>query len=237
MLFFERWILKNAKSVHFLGKSEAEHIDSIIRLNNKTVIPNGQDMDELAFEYAQLVKKKQPVFGFCGRMDMYYKGLDMLLEAFIKYKQKNGQGTLWLIGEGNDQSCLNEQVRKANMHEHVIFYGKKFGEEKLNIIANMDVFVHPSRSEGSPTAVLEAAGLGIPCIISTATNVGEIMEKNEAGVHIKENNPEKIMQALFHAEEMFFAGELKPMGERAAQAVKNEFNWKAIAKRLIEIYQ
>lgn len=233
---FERWILKHAKRVHFLGKSEAEHIDSLIRLNNKVVIPNGQDMDDLTFEYSQLVKRKQPVFGFCGRMDMYYKGLDMLLEAFFEYKRKNGQGALWLIGDGEDQSYLYEQVCKSDMHEHVTFYGKKFGEEKLNIIANMDAFVHPSRSEGSPTAVLEAAGLGIPCLISTATNMGEIIESNGAGIHIKENNPLKISEALFKAEQMFFAGELKPMGARASQLVKSEFNWSVIARKLMEIY-
>ena len=82
---FEKQILKHAKKVHFLGKSEFDHISKIVKLDNKIIIPNGQCFEELQFEFQRLEKKINPVFGFCGRLDIYYKGLDLLLESFADY--------------------------------------------------------------------------------------------------------------------------------------------------------
>ncbi|MEO1337322.1 MAG: protein kinase, partial [Myxococcota bacterium] len=46
-----------------------------------------------------------------------------------------------------------------------------FGEERDARIAAADAFVHPSRHEGMPTAVLEAGSLGRPVIVTPGTNL------------------------------------------------------------------
>lgn len=232
----ERTLLKGAKKVHFLGASEFSHIDSLLPLHNKLLIPNGQDMRELTFEYSQLQPKSEPVFGFCGRLDSYYKSLDMLMTAFANYKSKKGSGRFWIIGDGPDRIALESQVQQLGITEHVTFWGSMFGSEKLNYIANMDVFFHPSRSEGSPTAVLEASGLGIPCVVSTATNMGDVIEQYDAGIHLTTNDVQHITKAFFLTEELFYSGELKPMGERAIKMIRAEYDWKTIAGKLIEAY-
>ena len=234
---YEKPILKNAKKVHFLGQSEYDHITKIVRLNNKVIIPNGQCFEELKFEYKSVDREKEPVFGFCGRLDIYYKGLDVLIESFTDYINKNGQGLLWLIGDSPERKKLEQKVIANNISNKVVFYGAKYGEEKLNLIANMDVFVHPSRSEGSPTAVLEAAALNRPLLVTTGTNIGELVDQYNAGLHIKKLDVESIRLALHDFEKMFHNDQLKPLGNNAASMVKDNFDWIKIAQQLSAVYE
>ncbi|MBY0574697.1 MAG: glycosyltransferase, partial [Undibacterium sp.] len=48
------------------------------------------------------------------------------------------------------------------------------------------VFAHPSRNEGLPTSVLEVAAMGIPCVVTDATNVGDAIREYNAGAVIAE---------------------------------------------------
>ncbi len=234
---YEKFILKNAKKVHFLGKSEFDHISKIVQLDNKIIIPNGQCLQELDFKFQELQQNIHPVFGFCGRLDSYYKGLDLLIESFAAYVNNQGNGILWLIGDSTERKNLEQKVIAHNISNRVVFYGAKYGDEKLNLIANMDVFVHPSRSEGSPTAVLEAAALARPLLVSTGTNVGELVDKYNCGIHIKELNTESISKALHDFEKLYHQNILKQQGENATVMVKENFDWIRIAQQLSEVYE
>ncbi len=233
---YEKTILREAKKVQFLGQSEYEHIAKIVTLNNKVIIPNGQNFEELNFEYHKMHRKHTPVIGFCGRLDIYYKGLDLLIDGFAAYHKKGGKGELWLIGDGPDRPILEEQVKTLNLSDHVTFMGARYGKDKLNRIANMDLFCHTSRSEGSPTAVLEAAALKRPLLVSTATNVGELVEKRKCGIHLKKNDSNTIAHALLNFDQSFEKGEHLLMGNSALKMVEDEFNWLSIAKKLVDVY-
>jgi glycosyltransferase involved in cell wall biosynthesis len=233
---YEKTILRNAKMVQLLGQSEFDHLGTIVRLSNKIVISNGQDFSELEFEYSNMRKKHIPVFGFCGRMDIYYKGLDLLVEGFVDYCKKGGDGELWLIGDGPDRPQLEALCKHYKVQDRVVFMGARYGQDKINRIANMDVFCHPSRSEGSPTAVLEAGALGKPLIVSTATNVGVDVEKNNAGFHIRQCTSKSVEGALFDFLKAYKAGKHTELGQNAQEMVKTQYSWCAVTKKLLEVY-
>ena len=236
ILGFEKKMLRNARMVQFLGKSEYDNISKILTLKNKIIIPNGQSFEELNYVYHYIQHRKFPVFGFCGRLDNYYKGLDLLINAFASYAMSNGTGELWLIGNGPDRQKLEQQVIAHNLSSRIRFFGAKYGAEKYNLIANMDVFVHPSHSEGSPTAVLEAAALGLPLLVTTGTNVGSMVDEYKCGMHIPDNSVETIAAALNAFDVIFKDGGLNEMKEASLKMVKAEFDWTKVAVRLKEIY-
>lgn len=237
LFLYEKKILRNAQKVQFLGHSEFEHINNLISLSNKVIIPNGQNFEELTFDFEPLHRQNSPVFGFCGRMDIYYKGLDLLVEGFAGYIHNGGRGELWLIGDGAGKEDLMKQCDHYAISDRVKFLGALYGTEKLNRISNMDVFCHPSRSEGSPTAVLEAGALNRPLIVSHATNTGELVVSYNCGENIGVASARTIQRALFNMERNYDDGLLPAMGSRACQMVSTEFNWNTIAKQLNGIYQ
>ena len=232
-LLFDRYILKNAWKVIFSGHIEYGDVDFLIKNINKKIVHNGQDIKDLNFSFSNITSEHRPVFGFLGRVDNYHKGLDKLFSGFCQYKKNGGRGILWVVGDGNDKSLLIEYSIKNGLFNDVVFWGAKYGDEKYNLIANMDVFVHTSRFEGFPMAVLEAAGLGKPLLLSKGTNFGKHVDKFKSGIVLNENTTIEIKDALFLFERYEKEGRLEEFSENSLNMIKTDFNWNAICEQLI----
>lgn len=231
---FEARIIKKAQAVQFLGQTQYDFIDSWIKLKNKVLIPNGQNLDELSFHPEPKKEITYPIFSYCGRLDRRHKGLDILLEGFTRYRESGGKGRLWLIGDGKDRKSLQAQAEILGIKKLVKFWGSWYGEEKLRLLNQTDAFIHTSRYEGMPTGVLEAAGIGLPCLLTSPTNLGAFFEEKSAGFHIKINDPNAVAAMLLKAEEKKELGRLKQMGKNAQQLIAQDFNWDTITNQVLE---
>ena len=234
---FETFILSNAYAVQFLGKTQYHAVDKLLPLRRKVLIPNGQNLDELDFEWQPMDRPQELVISFCGRLDVTTKGLDLLFAAFSNFLRNGGKAWLWLIGDGQDRQKLEEDAARLGIAKKVVFWGSKYGNEKLNLLAHSDAFVHTSRNEGMPTGVLEAAGIGLPVILSPETNLAEIFAEAHAGWHATPNTVESITDVLFQTEQAWHTQQIKDMGQRARELVETKFNWKSIAGRLVAAYE
>ncbi len=231
---FEKSFLRNALAVHVLGKSGFDHLGAILPDCRKVIIPNGQDLDELP--KMDRVSNTHIRFVFCGRLDQQHKGLDLLLKGFGKYIKNGGAGKLDLIGDGADAVVLKQMAIDEQVTESVCFHGAKYGMEKWELINRGDVFMHTSRMEGFPIAVVEAAGMGLPCIVSEATNIASYIREAQAGIALGENTPDQITEAMSQGELLFRKDQLKPLGIHARQMIATRFNWQEIAKNLFQVY-
>jgi len=96
------------------------------------------------------------------------KNIESLIECLPKIQAKN----IYLIisGDGSTEAdlhykdSLQELANKLGVGKQVIFTGWLEKEELWKIYLSADIFVLPSKSEGMPNAILEALGLGLPCI-------------------------------------------------------------------------
>lgn len=231
---FEKHILRHARAVQLLGKSGFENTGKLEYNCNRVLIPNGQAISDLP----TLPKKENThiKFGFCGRIDQNHKGLDLLLKGFAIYRQEGGRGTLDLIGDGADRKALIELAEDYNLTKSITFHGARFGQEKFALMNQADVFVHTSRMEGFPMAVLEAAGLGIPCLVSFPTNMAEYIQRANAGLALNRNNPSTIAKALQILEVEHDRGHLKDWGANAKKMIRDNFSWENIAEQLYQVY-
>lgn len=234
---FEHFILKNAKVVHLLGKSEEDHVAKLLpNLTNIHTIPNGQNLEAIPKITIDKSKRKHPIFGFLGRLDKNHKGLDLMLDGFALYVKMGGNGTLEFVGNGVDMDFLQNKTQELQLHDKITFHGAKYGDEKFDYVANFDVFLHTSRMEGFPTAVLEAAALGLPCITSEATNINDYIRKYDAGYALPENTPTCIGETMLAAEKAMHDKTLNEKGANALKMVHSEFTWEKVAEALVEIY-
>ena len=234
---FESKVIRDAKRIQLLGINEYDFLDTLTKKARKCLIPNGQDLTVIPMYTKKEQSKVAPVFGFCGRLATFHKGLDLMFEGFQIYLKNGGTGTLELIGDSEERATLEQLAEDLGIADSVIFHGKKFGEAKYNLLHQMDVFLHTSRMEGFPTAVLEAAAMRIPTLTSEATNINDFVKKHNSGFLLLENTPTEIAQLMATAKDYFSKNQLTEMGLRGRKMVEQEFDWKHIAERLVEIYE
>jgi len=127
-------------------------------------------------------------------------------------------------------------VLKLGIQDKVVFHGAIFGLKKFQTIKQFDVFLHTSRMEGFPLAVLEAAALSIPCITSEATNINGYIQKYSAGIALSNNTPSSIASAMSLATDFYQQNHLFVYGKNARKMVTTSFDWKNIAQQLLQAY-
>lgn len=229
---FESRLISEAKAIHIVGASEVEDIKRLAIPKRIALIPNGQNLDDFCYSPISRSNNDQPVFGFCGRLAAQHKGLDLLIDGFAIYRKRGGAGNLWLIGSGPDEKALRARAERFDLAGKVEFIGPLFGSEKIKRISQMDIFVHTSRWEGLPTAVLEAAGLSKPLLISTATNLADYVNRWRCGFVLEKNTPQHIADALSVIATKHQTGELRFLGKNANSMISRDFQWSSIANRI-----
>jgi glycosyltransferase involved in cell wall biosynthesis len=102
--------------------------------------------------------ERRPVFAFVGH-GIVRKGLDVLLEA---WEQAAPDGTLLLAGPIDDE--LRSAYASTLARPDVTELG--YVKDIASVYAAADAFVFPTHEEGGPQVIYEAAGCGLPSIVS-----------------------------------------------------------------------
>jgi glycosyltransferase involved in cell wall biosynthesis len=98
------------------------------------------------------------------------KGVDLLIDALAALRHAGQTLTLTIVGRGKARLELEEQARRAGLHEAIRFVSPLRAREAF---ALGRILVVPSRAESFPYIVLEAAAAGKPLVV---TKVGGIVE-------------------------------------------------------------
>jgi glycosyltransferase involved in cell wall biosynthesis len=90
------------------------------------------------------------------------KGLDLLLTAAVAIRRRHSQLQLVILGAGPEEAALKNLASVLDLEEHVRFAG--YAAEPGIYFRGATLFVLPSRYEGMPNALLEAAAAGLPIV-------------------------------------------------------------------------
>jgi glycosyltransferase involved in cell wall biosynthesis len=96
-----------------------------------------------------------------GRL-AYQKNYPMLIRAMTHLPDAR----LDIIGGGPDEASLRALAEELGLNDRVVFRGRHPRAEALRLLADGDVFAQVSRFEGHSLALIEAARLGIPLVVS-----------------------------------------------------------------------
>lgn len=134
------------------------------------VIKNGIDVSKFTFsqESREIVKDKlkldgQFVIGHVGRFNKV-KNHSFLLQIFNEVKKQHSHSTLMLIGTGELDNEIKNEVAKIGLTDAVLFLG--YQENTESYLSAMDAFVLPSIHEGLSIAAAEAQASDLYCFLS-----------------------------------------------------------------------
>lgn len=158
-----------------------------------------------------------------------YKGLDLLALALAELGGR-GVPCRWVaLGPDQTRGRLPRFARRLGVS--ALFLGPVPPAVVRRWLRRADVFVQPSRAEGSPMAVLEAMAAGRPVVASAVGGVPDIVAR--AGLLTAPGDPAALARALARVlGDRRLAARLAALARRRAGA----FTWDAAARRYLRLY-
>lgn len=143
---------------------------STLRKPQLTVLPNPVDADAIRSPHPHAGNQWHgpgPHLLAIGRLS-FEKGFDLLLEAFASLRVKFPQAELTILGKGPELVPLTLLRNELRLQDSVRFPGYVSHPERF--FSGATLYVLPSRQEGLPNAMLEAAAGGLPIVALPASD-------------------------------------------------------------------
>ena len=193
-------------------------------------ISNGVDLSEI-YEVRQrrtLETKPQPLkIGYIGRL-VPLKNTDQILSAHRLLRQTIPDAELHIVGAGE----LYDQILQAHGQDGVQVYG--FRKDRLELLANFDLLVLASETEGTPRSVMEAMGMGVPVVAYDIPGVRTLIEHRKTGMLATYGSSSELARFCI---ELARDRELaKVIAINAMNRIEQEFSGSILAARYASLY-
>jgi glycosyltransferase involved in cell wall biosynthesis len=203
------------------------------------VIPSGVDTDVFRPTAARGEAKTRlglpgagPVIGTVGRLEPR-KGTATLVEAVAVLR--NGghhDAMLVVVGDGPLRRELGAAAERLGIQEHVRFLGDRGDVDA--VLAALDVFVLPSRTEGMSNALLEAMAMAHPVVATAVGGTPEVVADGQSGLLVPADDPGTMAAAI--ARLLDAPGLAARLGAAARQTVEERYGVRRMVRRLEAVY-
>lgn len=153
------------------------------------------ESDKLELRKKLNISENDFVFIFVGRI-VADKGINELISAFDDFSKSNSQAKLILVGPFEEElDPLSEKTLTIIKNNNSIF-SVGYQQEVRAYFSIANTLVFPSYREGFPNVVMQAAAMGLPCIVSNINGCNEIIQEGYNGLIIPVKNKIAILHAL-----------------------------------------
>jgi len=160
------------------------------------------------------------------------KEIGILIKALAPIIKKNDKVKLLIIGEGDPLyiAYLKKLILKLKISNNVIFNSWVHRTVLPDFYSASDIAVWPGLSSIS---IVEAASTGLPVIIKQSPIEKYALENNNGFIFERGNIEDlrKYLKILIYDEEL-----RKEMGNKSRLLVEQKLNWRAIAKRYLNVF-
>lgn len=126
------------------------------------------------------------------------KNHEGLLAACALLASRGQAFRLDLVGkdEGGRRAQLEAQARRLGIAESIVFHGSVDHGEVTRFLAEADLFVLASHSEGIPVSMMEAMAVGLPVVGPRVTGLPELVEDGVSGLLADPARPDAFAAAI-----------------------------------------
>jgi glycosyltransferase involved in cell wall biosynthesis len=228
---FMRWAARWPDVIVVLSQVERDAWRAIAPTQLVEALPNGID----GSPYQRYNRRNADVLRliYIGRLAPA-KGLDETIEGLRLAKQRGIGARLVIAGSGPEEARLRGLVREASLANEVTFAGAAYGDDKARLLAEADVLMLPSYSEGLPYALLEAMAAGVVPLVTPVGAIPDVVKAGEHGLLVPARNAAAIAEALasLSADRMALAR----MGAACRKRVSSAYSIERLAKDFSELY-
>ena len=181
------------------------------------------------------IAEDAPVVGFVGRL-VAEKGVPELLRAARLVRERVPDTVFLLVGGSDEEKPGNlspDAARAAGVADACVFTGVRHDLPEL--YRAMDVFALPSHREGFPRAAMEAAAMGLPCVVTDVRGCRQVVAQGENGLLVPARDESALAKAL--AELLLAPSLARLMGTEGRRRALRDFDERKVFATVLAEYE
>jgi len=153
--------------------------------------------------------------------------------AILKGREAPGSLRFVLVGTGPLERRLRDLTRRLGLEDELVLLGER--PDVPVLMADVDVFVLATASEGMPYTILEAMAAGKPVVGSRVPGVTDLILEGDTGYFYTPGDPLDLadrLATLLHDDDL-----RRRLGEQGRRRVGNEFPSRRMVGEIQDLYQ
>lgn len=155
--------------------------------------------------------------------------LTALAEVIVEFPNV----VLTLVGSGPLAAALQMQVAALGLSSHVVFAGEV--EDAAAFLADADLFVLSSLTEGMPLALLEAMSYALPVVVTSAGDIPAVVLDGDGGRVVPPGDARALARAVKWM--LSHPAEASAMGQVGRAVVAERFSLDVMIARTEAVYE
>ncbi len=233
------------KSYRVLATIFYKFVDKLYMTSQKVseqlyYIPNTKKfITSSGIQYNEIPKKVNFVFNYkliaVGRLHSV-KAFDDLIYSMQFLESKY---TLTIVGDGPEYKALRSLIKSLKLEDRVFLVGKKTREDIYKLLIKHDIFVLSSiklkgQEEGTPTAMMEAMGAGLPIVSTDTGGIRDLLIGYPEECIVPQSSPKKLAKAIRYIGE---DDKLQRMLSSKSLEIAKTKDWSIIAQNITELFE
>jgi len=147
---------------------------------------------------------------------------------------------LWIIGDGDKKSSLQEETKELGIENSVSFIGTVNYHNINKYYSAADIFIGPSiqgtsgETEGQGVVFLEAFASCLPVIASKIGGIVDIIDHEQTGLLVDAGNAQQLAGTI--ATLLSDKTLQKKLTDNALNLVKQQYTWPHIRQKFLKVY-
>ena len=164
---------------------------------------------------------------YFGRLDVYHKGIDTLLEAVAIIARTRPQIELRIAGRGSSLDRIKAMINGLGVPSNVRLLGAVTDAERNELLSTAAVQLMPSRFEGFGLAAAEAMAAGVPLVAAAVGSLPEVVDAPRGGVLVPSGDPAALAR---EAERLLDDPVAREALSISARQSARRFTWDTVAE-------
>ncbi len=220
------WVLRKADRVVAVSKP----IQAVMESHGVKcgLVHNLVDIRRLTFRERSQV---QPNIVWLRYLEPTYDPI-LALDVFERVKIQFSEATLSIVGDGSLRGEMERQIAERGL-SGVKLVGKLAPEEVAAELDKSDIFLNTSRTDGTPTAILEAMASGLVVVTTSAGGIPQLVSNGKDGAVCEVGDIDGLASAVVT---LVRDPGTAAIYSRQARLRAEEFGWEAVSGEIAELY-
>ena len=232
-------IMKNINAKKKILSIHGVYSEQVEAIHSKSISKLGQIAEKNAISNADILttdsKFVQKIYFDKFGLKIEYLPAPLDIKKFVNIPKSKLKNQVVFIGRDSHEKGIDIlKSIESSINCKVIYCTNIDWAETMKILQESKLLIVPSRQESLPQVIKEAFYLKVPVIASDVGGISELVENNQTGILVPNENPEKLKIAINNLLENIELQEI--LKQNAYNFILEYFTWEKLLPKYTKFY-